>query len=109
MQAVPELVEERQHVIVRQESRPAIARRQHVANEVGRRQRGAGRQTLAPDALVHPRAAALVGSGVGIEVEAPDWPSRRALDLEEAHVRMPDRSAALLAYPHLEEPLGDLE
>src|SRR6185437_1302403 len=64
---------------------------------------------LAPDAFVHPGAAALVGARVSIQIEAADRPPRGALDLEEAYVRMPHRSAAALADVHVEEPLGDFE
>jgi hypothetical protein len=109
MQAVAKLVEQRQHIVMCQESGPSLSRRQHVADQVRHRQSRAGGQALASDALIHPRAAALVGSGIGIEIEAADRPPPGALDLEEAHVRVPHGRAAALPNAHIEQPLGDLE
>jgi len=64
---------------------------------------------LAPDALVHPRATALVGARVGVQIKAADRLAGDAGDVEEAHVRVPHRCTGALADAHTEQPLGDLE
>ena len=97
VQAVAELVEQRQHVVVREERRMSAARRQEIADEIGHRQRRACGEMFAADALIHPGAAALVGTRVGIEIEAADGVARRIRDLKEAHVRMPQRNSVARA------------
>jgi hypothetical protein len=109
VQAVPELMEECHDVIVCQERRALPARRQEIAHQVGHRQGIPRGQALAPDALVHPRAAALARARIGIEVEAADGRPRGTADVEETHILVPQRHAGSLADAHLEEPLGDFE
>ena len=108
VQAVAELVEERHDVVVGQQGRLPIARRQEVADEVRDRGRGAARGRLAADAVVHPCAAALVRARVRVEVEAADRRAAR-LDLEVARVRVPGRDAAALHDTQAEQAFGDLE
>ena len=60
VQAVAELVEHRHDFVVRQQRGLAADRRQEVADQVGDRQRRVSAEILAADALVHPRAAALL-------------------------------------------------
>ena len=78
VQPVAELVKQGHDVIVGEERGTLVSRRQEVAHQVRDRQRGARRQALAADALIHPGAAALVGTRVGIQIEAADrLPARR--------------------------------
>ena len=108
VQPVAELVEQRQHVVVRQQRRLIRRRRQEVAHQVRHRQRRAARQALAADALVHPGAAALVRARVGVEVEAADRLAA-GTDVEKSRVGVPHRCALPLADGDAEQPFGDLE
>jgi len=65
VQAVAELVEKRDHIVVRELRRPAIRAGQRIADQVGHGQGIAGVELLATHAVIHPCAAALVGPGVG--------------------------------------------
>ncbi len=104
-----EFMEQRENIIMREERRLVLARRQEVAYQVGNRLRQAGGEPLASDALVHPCAAALVRSGVGVEIKVADGLPVSALDFEEPHVGMPHRHALAFANAHSEETLRDLE
>jgi hypothetical protein len=60
VQPVAELVEQRDHVVVRQQRGRAPGRRREVADQIGDRQGAGVARAFAPDALVHPGAAALL-------------------------------------------------
>src|SRR3569833_2675345 len=100
------LVEHRQDIVMRQQCRTTVARWQEVAHEIGHRERGARIEPLAADALVHPGATALVGTRVGVEIEAPYRLAGGALDFEESHVRMPHRRILTLTDADCEETFG---
>ena len=70
--------------------RLATNRRREVAGEVGNRQLHAGGGALATDAIVHPRAATLVGTRIEIEIETASGLAARFADFINAHVRVPD-------------------
>src|SRR5579872_370136 len=109
MQSVPELVKECKYVIMGEQRRALVARREEIAHQLGHRPGQPRGEALASDTLVHPGAAALVGPCVGIEVEVPDRLAVGAFDLEKAHIRMPDRHALALADAYAKQTLGDFE
>src|SRR3569833_692369 len=109
MEAKAELVKQCQHIVVCQKRGTARARWQEVAYEVGDRKRRPGVEAFAPTALVHPRATALVGPRIGIQVEAPDRLAGSSLDFEEAHVRMPYRGVLALPDAHAEQAFGNFK
>jgi hypothetical protein len=90
VQAVAALVEQGDHVVVGEGGRFAPTGAGKVAVEVGHRRLHAVAEAAAGDGVVHPGAAALGVAGVQVEVELADQLAR-ALDAEEAHVRVPHR------------------
>ena len=91
VQAVTELVEQGDHFIVGKQRRFAAHRTVEVTGQVGDRfLQGTIRFTHLAHAVVHPRPAALVLTRVEIEVEAAAQFVFLVIQLEEAHVRMPD-------------------
>src|SRR6202022_712124 len=109
VQSMAKLVEEREHVVVCQQCRSVRTGREEVAYEIRNGQCGSGIQALAADALVHPGAAALVRPRVGIQIEAADRLAVGGLDLEEAHVRGPDRYVLPFRDAYSEEPRSHFE
>ncbi len=109
MQPVTEFVEQREDVVVSQECRSVLARRQEIAHKIGNRLGESGGQPLAAHALVHPCAASLVRARVRIEIEVAHRLTVTALDLEEPHVRVPDGHALTFANSHTEEALRHFE
>lgn len=89
MQPVAELMEQCGHFIVREERRFAFQRTVKVTGQVRDRflQRAVGFAHLA-DAIIHPRAAALVLAGIQVEVEAAAQFAGFIEQIEETHVRM---------------------
>ena len=107
LEAVTELVKERVDLVEAHQRGPAPHRRRLIADEVRHRQPS----DAPPDALVHPRPAALLGGpAVRIEVERGDGRAARVGDAEEAHVGMPDRRLAVGGGDaHAEQPTGERE
>ena len=98
LQAVAELVEQRQHLVEGHQRGLAPDRRRLIADEVGDglADDPVGRPPRAAHAIVHPRPAPLVaGAAVGIEIEGGDRIPRAVAHPEEAHVGMPDRHLAI--------------
>ena len=114
VQAVTELVEQGDHFIVGKQRRFAAHRTVEVTGQVGNRfLQGTIRFTHLAHAVVHPRPAALVLTRVEIEVEAAAQFVFLVIQLEEAHVRMPDvdvgtlfRGNAVDAFHHLEQAVN---
>src|SRR5471032_3020170 len=95
VQAVAEFVEQRDDFIVREQRRldHAVDRGRfgEIAGQKGHRRLQRARGFDAPAArVVHPRAAALAGARVQVEVELADQLAV-AFDAEEAHVLVPGR------------------
>jgi hypothetical protein len=86
---VAELVEDRDHFLVRERRRLAAHRRGQVAGEIGDRMLHVAVHAAAVDRVVHPRAALLVLARVEVEVELADERAAAVVDGEEAHVGMP--------------------
>ena len=108
MQAVAELVEQRDHVVVRQQRGPPAHRRRKVADQV--RQRFLQRALRAPPATaaaVHPGAGLLAFAGVQVQVEARHG-LVSAPDAEEANAVVPDRRC-FCANRHVEQRFDQLE
>ena len=95
VQAVAELVEQRDDFVVRERRRAAVGRCRQVAGEEGDRMLNLRARATAVDRVVLPRAALLAGARVIVEVELADQRARRIGDVEEADVGMPRRRAAL--------------
>jgi hypothetical protein len=74
VQAVPELVEERGDLVVREERGLAVDRTREVAREVRDRRLHARGKAAAVDRIVHPRPAALAFARIEVEVEAATRP-----------------------------------
>ena len=72
VQAVAELVEDRDDLVVRERRRLAADRRRQVAREVGDRMLHRAPRAAAVDRVVHPRAALLAFARVEVEVELAD-------------------------------------
>ena len=91
VQTVAELVEQGDHFIMREQRRLTVNRTVKVTGQVGDRflQRAIGFAHLA-DAVIHPRPATLVLTRIQIEVEAAAQFVIFVIQLEEAHVGMPD-------------------
>ncbi len=89
VQAVAELVEERDHLVVREERRPPPDGGGEVAGEEGHRRLHARGEAPAVARIVHPGAAALGLARIQVEVELAHQAPRRVLDREELHVRVP--------------------
>ena len=116
VQAVAELVEERDHVVVRQQAGPPTDRQREVAHQVRHRQLQpaihlaihviTGPQP-ARTTVVHPRARLLAGAGVGIEIEG-----RHLLAVAPhgvvAHRVVPHRRG-VGAQRHAEQPFDEVE
>jgi hypothetical protein len=100
VQAMAELVEQRDHVVMGEQRGPRTAvgpgdRCREVAGQVGERKLHVAGDAAPRDGIVHPGAAALGRTCVEVEVEMTDRPAGGVGDLEEAHVRMPFRRIAL--------------
>src|SRR5580700_6248548 len=109
VQAMPELVEQRQYVIVSEQCGMRAAWREKIAHEICDRQSRTRRQMLAADAFIHPRAAALVGARISIEVEAANRMTAGVCDLEEAHIRMPQRHTVTRADAYVKQAFGHVK
>ncbi len=109
VQPVAELVEEGDHVVVREQRRLALHACGEVADQVGdRRLQPTGvRAQPARAHAIHPGAAALAGAGRLVQVELADE-FGSALDAVELHGGVPDRSG-VATDGHVEERLDDLE
>ena len=92
MQAVAELVEERDDFVVRERRRPAFDRRRQIAGEERDRMLEMRADATAVDRVVHPGAALLAGARVDVEIELSDQRAGGIGDVEEAHVGMPGRA-----------------
>ena len=87
VQPVAELVEDRDHLVVRERRGLAVDRRRQVAGEVGDRMLDVRAGAAAVDRVVHPRAALLVLARVHVEVELPEQRAVAVGDVEKAHAR----------------------
>ncbi|MNJ14934.1 hypothetical protein D3C77_91690 [compost metagenome] len=109
MQAMAELVEQGGDFVVGQQRRLARGGRGEVAHQVGHRALQlavSGQATVA--GAVHPGTAALVGTGIEVEEEAPDVLAV-LLDFEQAHIRMPAIEALELGNLDAVQALDDGE
>ena len=106
---MPEFMEQRHDIVVRELRRPLVRRRHRIAHQVGHRQDGAPAERLATDTVVHPGAAALVRPCIGIEVERGDRRIGGRLHLEVANIRVPHRHPGAFADAHIEQFLRHLE
>ena len=109
MQPVSELVEHRHHVIVREQRRLAGRRGQEIAHQVGDGHGVLGAEVLAADAVVHPRAGALLRARAGIQIETGPRFAAGVDDLEEARVGVIHGHALSLDDSHAEQLLRDRE
>ena len=91
VQTVAELVEQGNHFIVGKQSGFAVHRTVKVTGQVGDRflQRAVTFTHLA-DAVIHPRPAAFMFTGIQVEVEAAAQLVVFVIQLEETNFRMPD-------------------
>src|SRR5215510_8898920 len=96
MQTVPELVEQRQHVVVRQQRRLAPYWRREVADQVSHWRLDAVARASPRDRFVHPRTAALRVARVGVEIELTNERIGGIGDAEEPHRWMPRLGAVRL-------------
>ena len=107
VQAVAELVEQGDDVVVGQQAGAALDGRRGVAGEVGHGDLAGEAEPRAAD--VHPRAAALALAGVVVEVHAGTHAAIGIEHVEVLHVRMPGRDVQALAEAHAEHVGGDVE
>src|SRR5271169_4556996 len=98
MQAVPKFVEQRLHVVVREQSGSQLAtlrrRGGEIADEVRHGVLRAGTVAAAVDRMVHPGSAALVRPGVEVEIELTDQRAGSVDNTEKADRGMPCRRLA---------------
>ena len=109
MQPVSELVEHRHHVIVREQRGLAGRGGQEIAHQVGDGHGVFGAEVLAADAIVHPRAGALLRARAGIQIETGARFAAGVDDLEEARIGVIHRHTLALDDPHAEQLLRDRE
>ncbi len=108
--AMAELVEQGDHLVVGEQGRLAIHRAVEVAGQVGHRLLQRPVLTVATaEADIHPGAALLVLAGIEIEVEAATQLVIGVEDVVEAYVRVPGVDTEALAHLHAEHPLDHLE
>ena len=91
MQPMAELVEQRDHLVVGEQCRPATDRPREVAVQVGDRRLDLAPAAPARDRVVHPRAPAFGVARVKVHVELADARTERVADLEKTHVLVPYR------------------
>ena len=108
VQPVAELVEDRDHFVVRERRGLAADRRRQIARQVRDRMLHRGARTAAVDRVVHPRAALLALARVEVEVELADELAVAVVDVEEAHGGMPCCRARFLD-PHAVDRLHQAE
>src|SRR5581483_296409 len=72
VQAVPELVEDGDDLVVRERRGLAIDRRGEIAGDVGDGMLRTAFEPAPIDGVVHPRATLLAGARVVVEIELPD-------------------------------------
>jgi len=89
MESVPELVKERNDVVVREKRWLASDRSGEVAHEVGDRRLQGSPPATPRHRVVHPRTTPLRVARVQVEVELADQRTILVGDPEEPHVRMP--------------------
>ncbi|GCM27481.1 hypothetical protein ExPCM16_01579 [Escherichia coli] len=91
VQAVTELVEQGDHFVMGKQRRFTIYRAVEVAGQIRDRflQRTVGFTHLAY-AVIHPRPAAFVFTGIQVEVEAAAQFVVLVIQFEETYIRMPD-------------------
>ncbi len=106
---MPEFVEQRHHVVVRQQAGPVAGGRHEVAHQESDRQDRLLAEARPAHALVHPRAAALLLARVDVRVEMADRLARGVLDTEEADVRVPGIHFAARRDADAEQLLGGVE
>ncbi len=109
VQAVAELVEQGDHLVMGEQGRLVAHRRGGVAGHVGDRDLHPVPVPHPVHALVHPGAAALLGPGVEVQVELCAGRAVGITDLVEAHVRMPHVHAVHFHDAHLVEALHQAE
>src|SRR5690606_39870821 len=115
MQTVSELVEQRRHLAMGQQRRLLGAGRREIAGEEGDRQlHPAATVDTARTATVHPRAAALAGTCVEVEITARNG-GAIALQIEHLNIGMPGGDVGIRHeahgkqfFDHREEAVDDL-
>ena len=90
VQAVAELMEQGDHIIVRKQCRLVTNRAGEVAHHVGYRVLHHCTITAASDGIVHPGPATFALACIQVEIELADQRAISLLDAEEADIRMPD-------------------
>lgn len=104
-----ELVEQGGDIVVGQQSRFAADRRRKIAGEIGHWPLQTFAVAEAGAADIHPGAAALLGAGVGIEIEGCHHTLVGIDQLVVAHIAVPHRHAGALTRAHPEQTLGQFE
>ena len=106
MQQMAELMEDRFHLSVIEQSRATrAARRQVSAHQPEMRQSPAGTGTSG-DEVIHPRSAALRLPRMPVGVERSEMTSIGAMQVVQSHLRMPDNSRVRRPFgdPQAEQP-----
>src|SRR5262245_47940514 len=94
VQAMAKFVEERFDLVKTHQCRFAVDRRRLVADEIGHWEThcvpGGSKNAAAPDTLIHPRPAALLGrSAVRVKIKGHNGTLLVIVDAEEAHIFVP--------------------
>src|SRR3954470_21706011 len=90
MQAMPELVEQRDDFIMREQRRLCAQRGGEIAIQVRDRRLHAGMYAPARYCIIHPRSAALGGPRINVEIKLPYQRTAAGLDRKESHVVVPN-------------------
>ena len=109
MQAVPEFVEQRGDLVVRQQRRLAGQRRGEVADQIGHRQLQSRSGDAATAAFVHPGAAAFGLSRVRVKVEQTEAIAIGGLECIDRDAVVPDRLVIDDLDADIVEPLHQIE
>src|SRR4051812_37109695 len=91
MQAMPELVEQGDDFVVREQRRLCSERGGEIAIQVGDGGLYAGMYAPARYRIVHPSAAALRWPRINVEIKLPYQRTAAGLDRKESHVIVPNR------------------
>jgi hypothetical protein len=95
MQAVAEFVAKRDDIVVGEKRGPPARGAHEIRVEEGRRPSRYAREIEPVAAFVHPGAAALAGTRVKVEIQAPDAPPGGVGECPHPHILVPDGRAPL--------------
>ena len=101
VQPVPELVKQRDHIVMRQQCRLSADRSLHVAGQVGHRCLQTCGDQLTTAGIVHPGARTLARAREHVEIKLSDQLTG-PLDAKEPDIGMPD-FGGIVRNPDIEE------